>query len=247
MQRQRYKILGCPCVGMRESDAIEQIVSFVRSNKAGYTVAINAEKIWRYQFDRELRSVIDKSILPYPDGAGAVLALNWLHDIYSEKVNMPVKALEAADRYALKTFIVGANETNHELAVRKIKQTYPTISLVGHLHGYHEKAFILDNITSCDPQVILIAMGSPKQEILAAELISVSRSGLVVGCGGALDILSGDMDRAPLFMVKNNLEWLYRLWKQPSRISRQLFLPVFMLRLIYLFLKKNFLRYRSDR
>ena len=75
MQPQRYKILGCPCAGIMEDEATEQIISLIREKKAGYMVAINAEKIWRYKSDKNLRSVIDNSIFPYPDGAGAVLGL----------------------------------------------------------------------------------------------------------------------------------------------------------------------------
>ncbi len=242
MQCQLYEILGCPCAEMMEDAASAQIISFIRENKAGYTVAINAEKIWRYKSDKNLRSVIDKSIFPYPDGAGAVLGLSWLYGINSEKVNMPIKALEAADRHKLKTFIVGANEINHELAVANIMRTYPNIALVGHLHGYHKKEFIFSEIISCKPILILVAMGSPTQEIWAEELISQTQFGIVVGCGGALDVLSGKVSRAPDFMINNNLEWFYRLYKQPWRLKRQWFLPLFFLKLLKARLAKYFVR-----
>ena len=241
MQSQRYKILGCPCAGIMEDEATEQIISLIREKKAGYMVAINAEKIWRYKSDKNLQSVIDKSIFPYPDGAGAVLGLRWLFGIKSEKVNMPIKALEAADRYRLRTFILGANETNHELAVANIMRVYPKISLVGHLHGYHEKEFIFSKIIACEPQLVLIAMGSPVQEIWADELISKTQAGIMVGCGGALDILSGTVARAPMFMIKNNLEWFYRLCVQPWRFWRQLFLPCFFLQLTSAVIAKKFI------
>ncbi len=244
---QSYKILGCPCMAIRDTEVAEQIISFVRDKKAGYTVAINAEKIWRYQSDLELMSVIDKSILPYPDGAGAVLGLRWLHGADSDKLNMPLIALEVANQCKLRTYIVGANEINHELAVSNIKANYPNIALVGHAHGYHEKEYILRHVLSCEPQLILIAMGSPIQELWAAEMISNLKFGLAIGCGGALDVISGSVERAPGFMIRNNLEWLYRLWKQPSRISRQLFLPLFMLQLLGFFFAKKFLRYRSKK
>ncbi len=247
MDFQSYRILGCPCVAVRDHEVASQIISFVRDKKAGYTVAINAEKIWRYKSDPELRSVIERSIFPYPDGAGAVLGLGWLHSADSDKVNMPIRALEVANCCKLKTFILGADEVNHELAVANIKAAYPNIALVGHIHGYHPKEFALKQVLACEPELILIAMGSPIQEFWAAEIVSRLRCGLAIGCGGALDILSGNVKRAPNFMIRNNLEWLHRLWKQPSRISRQLFLPLFMLQLSYFFFIKKFLRYRSDK
>lgn len=227
----KYSILGCPCFAVNEDDAVDHILSIVESSQAGYSVAINAEKIWRYDKDVEFTSIVDKSVFPYPDGAGAVLGLKWLHGIKSQKNNMPIKALEAANKGGLKTFIVGANEANHNKAIDIIVSRYPELDLVGHMHGYHGKQDIIQAVAKVRPQLILVAMGSPRQELFAAELLSKVNSGFVIGCGGALDILSGAQNRAPQFMIDNNLEWFYRLYKQPWRFRRQLFLPVFIIRL----------------
>ena len=227
----KYSILGCPCFAVNEDDAVDHILSIVESSQAGYSVAINAEKIWRYGKDVEFTSIVDKSVFPYPDGAGAVLGLKWLHGIKSQKNNMPIKALEAANKGGLKTFIIGANEANHNKAIDIIVSRYPELDLVGHMHGYHGKQDIIQAVARVRPQLILVAMGSPRQELFATELLSKVNSGFVIGCGGALDILSGALNRAPQFMIDNNLEWFYRLYKQPWRFRRQLFLPVFIIRL----------------
>jgi N-acetylglucosaminyldiphosphoundecaprenol N-acetyl-beta-D-mannosaminyltransferase len=236
----KHSILGCPCFAVNEDDAVDHILSIVDSSQAGYSVAINAEKIWRYGKDIEFTRIVDNSVFPYPDGAGAVLGLKWLHGIKSQKNNMPVKALEAAHKASLKTYIVGANEVNHNKAIGIIASRYPKIKLVGHMHGYHDKADIIHRVAEAKPQLILVAMGSPRQELFAAELISQVDSGFVIGCGGALDILSGTLTRAPQFMIDNNLEWFYRLYKQPWRFRRQLFLPVFVVRLSLLSMLKRF-------
>jgi N-acetylglucosaminyldiphosphoundecaprenol N-acetyl-beta-D-mannosaminyltransferase len=236
----KYSILGCPCFAVNEDDAVDHILSIVESSQAGYSVAINAEKIWRYDKDVEFTSIVDKSVFPYPDGAGAVLGLKWLHGIKSQKNNMPIKALEAANKGGLKTFIVGANEANHNKAIDIIVSRYPELDLVGHMHGYHGKQDIIQAVARVRPQLILVAMGSPRQELFAAELLSKVNSGFVIGCGGALDILSGALNRAPQFMIDNNLEWFYRLYKQPWRFRRQLFLPVFVVRLFLLSVLQRF-------
>lgn len=227
----KYSILGCPCFAVNEDDAVDHILSIVASGQAGYSVAINAEKIWRYGKDVEFTSIVDSSIFPYPDGAGAVLGLKWLHGIKSQKNNMPIKALEAANKGALKTFIIGANEANHSKAIEIIKGRYPEINLVGHHHGYHSAEDIIEAVAEAKPQLVLVAMGSPRQELFAAKMLSSTKIGFVIGCGGALDILSGTLKRAPQFMIDNNLEWLFRLYKEPWRFRRQLFLPVFVVRL----------------
>jgi N-acetylglucosaminyldiphosphoundecaprenol N-acetyl-beta-D-mannosaminyltransferase len=232
-------ILGCPCYNVDDKRAMARLRGLIERGATGYTVAINAEKIARFQKDDALRSIIMDSIFPYPDGAGAVLGLKWLHGIRAEKINMPIRALESADQGALRTFIIGAKEVNHDLAIQTVTERYPNIDLVGHLHGYHSKDVMINAVAEARPQLILIAMGSPRQELFAAELIKSCGFGLAIGCGGALDILAGNVKRAPAFMVDNNLEWLYRLCKEPWRYRRQLFLPMFLLRLIGVALAKK--------
>ena len=75
-------------------------------------------------------------------------------------------------------------------------------------------------------------MGTPMQEKFAMKLAQSGIDTFCVGCGGAFDILAGRLKRAPAFMVNNNLEWLYRLYKEPFRWRRQLVLPLFLMRLL---------------
>ena len=239
MPAQKLEILGCPCLAFREKEAVGLLLSIVDSAEPGYCVAINAGKIWAYSKNIDLKDIINQAKLPYPDGSGAVLGLKWLYGVDSEKINMPVKALEAANQRCLRTFIIGARESVHDLAIKEIKSRYQKINLVGHMHGYHPKKTIAEKVRSTRPNLILIAMGSPKQEIFAAELIAECQYGLAIGCGGALDIMAGKVKRAPKFLVDNNLEWLYRLFKQPWRLPRQFFLPLFFLKLLLAVFRKK--------
>ena len=225
-----HRVMGCPCVPMSEKD----VYGFFDENigKRGYTVAINAEKILKYQSDFELRDVIDHSLLPYPDGAGAVLGLRWLYGLHSEKVNMPMLALEYADISHVRVFIVGASEEVHSRAIEEIRERFPNINLVGNMHGFSKRELVIDRICAARPDLILLALGSPRQEKLAAKLLEAVDAGIVIGCGGALDIIAGKLKRAPKFWIDNNLEWAYRVIQEPWRFQRQLFLPKFLLSLL---------------
>ena len=198
----------------------------------GYTVAINAEKVLKYRAAPDLKRIVDASILPYPDGAGAVIGLKWLHGLASEKINMPVLALEFADTYNIRTFIVGATSEVHDLAITKIHGLYPDIDLVGSMHGYSPVEEIIKQIVRERPQLILLALGSPRQEEFASEILENTEIGVVIGCGGALDIIAGRLKRAPKFWIDNNLEWAYRAIQEPWRLKRQLFLPKFLFHLV---------------
>ena len=227
----KVTMMGCPCFAVSESTLEKQLMHFINNSISGYSVAINAEKIQKYKSDPQLRNVIDSSIYPYPDGAGAVLGIKWLHNLASEKINMPIRVLEIANKNSLAIFIVGAKEHIHNNGVAIIKERYPNINFVGNMHGYHSEEEIIAEVTLAKPQIIMLAMGSPRQEIFANKLIKQCQYGFAVGCGGALDILAGELKRAPEFFINNNLEWLYRLVQEPWRWKRQLFLPLFFTKL----------------
>lgn len=236
----QVKLMECPCFAVSEDTLEQQLMHFVDNNVYGYSVAINAEKIHKYKTNNELKRVIDSSIYPYPDGAGAVLAIKWLHNLSSEKINMPIRVLEVANKNKLKVFIIGAKENVHNKGLAIIKERYPNIIIVGNMHGYNDEDTIISAVAHAKPQIIMLAMGSPRQEIFANKLISVTKIGFAIGCGGALDILAGELKRAPEFYINNNLEWLYRLVQEPWRWKRQLFLPLFLSKLILLKIKKYF-------
>jgi N-acetylglucosaminyldiphosphoundecaprenol N-acetyl-beta-D-mannosaminyltransferase len=212
--------------------AREHINFFVTNKKFGYFVAINAEKIYRYRKDEQLRGVIDASLYPYPDGAGAVISGRLFFGVKSAKINMPVLVLEEADRNNWRVFIYGAQEDIHNDAIAKIKVKYPNINIVGNMHGYNSQEAAIESIASSKPQLVLLALGSPRQEFFANKCTVSGLESIFVGCGGALDIISGRLNRAPSFFVDNGLEWFYRLAQEPWRWKRQRVLPLFLFEII---------------
>lgn len=228
-----FEIMGCPCFAfVNELEVKNHLKRIVNSGRGGYTVAINAEKIVRRSSDLALDVVLQGAVLPVADGAGAVLALKWLHGKRSIKVDMPRCAFEAANECGWRVFILGSEEQVNAVAAERVRSIYPFIKLVGRLNGYASYDEILLALRNAQPQLVFIALGSPKQELFAEKLSRILNGVMFVGCGGALDILAGKVLRAPKFCIDNNLEWAYRLYKQPSRWRRQLVLPVFFCRLV---------------
>ena len=226
------KLLGCPCYVLSVTEIGEKILSAIQRGENGYSVAINAEKIMRYDSDRDLKSVIDSAWLPYIDGSGAVLGARWLEGLRGVKINMPILLLELANRHGLKVCVLGGEEHSHNLGIGVIGERYPNLKLVGHSHGYCDPADLQETVRTATPQITMVSMGSPRQELFASQLVSSGLGGMVFGCGGALDILAGVKRRAPAFFVDNHLEWLYRLWKEPARLGRQMVLPKYFIRLL---------------
>ena len=233
MNNSALELLDCPCVPLEsDNDAIAAVGKEISLKRGGYAVAINAEKILFYRRLPEVRQVIDNAALPYPDGFGAVLALKWLHGVKARKINMPIACLEGAHLQGWRVFLLGAAEDVSIAAADEIKRRYPGIDIVGRMNGFCAPEAYLEAVKVAKPDLVMVALGSPRQEIFASSMSKHSPDVFIVGCGGAFDILAGRVKRAPEFMIEGGLEWLYRLVKQPSRWKRQRFLPLFLYQLI---------------
>jgi N-acetylglucosaminyldiphosphoundecaprenol N-acetyl-beta-D-mannosaminyltransferase len=217
---------------LNEEHAETLLAALMDDGRSGYSVAINAEKITMYGRDATMREIIDDAAVHVPDGAGAVLGLRWLHRCESGKINFPVAVLKAATKHEWPLFILGASESVNRKACEIIKEDYPGINLAGNADGFISDDEKFERVAKSGACLVLVALGSPRQELFARRLIDKQEGLFVVGCGGALDVIAGNVKRAPRFMIENNLEWLYRLYLQPSRWRRQLVLVPFFLRLL---------------
>lgn len=211
--------------------SVEELMGFVEDKK-GILVAINAEKI--LHATEQTRGIINRNI-GYCDGAGAVMAAR--KKGCTEAVKIPgcelwQKIIQAWYKKGKTFYLVGGKLEVIEATVAKLNVEYPDIKIVGWRDGYiksdDEKEALLDAIAEKKPDVVFVAMGSPKQELLMEEM-QKKHSAVYQGLGGSFDVYAGRVERAPEWWVKHNLEWAYRLIKQPSRIGRQIHLFRFWL------------------
>ena len=196
-------------------------------------IAVNAEKI--LHATDESRELINRN-LGYPDGIGAVWALH--KKGHQEVVKIPGCELWLdliQEYYRDKSFyLVGGKQDVIEDTIVKIKQDFPGINICNYRNGYlkteAEEDMLITDIVKLKPDIVFVAMGSPKQELLM-ERIQKEHSAVYQGLGGSFDVYTGYVKRAPDWWVKNNLEWTYRLINQPSRIKRQIHLVKFFVNL----------------
>lgn len=203
----------------------EELMDFAFQNR-GILVAINAEKI--LNATPETRAIINRNI-GYCDGVGAVLALK--RKGYKDVCKIPgcelwLKIIQRS--YEEKTFyLIGGKPEVIEKTVGKLETEFPGIRVLGHRDGYirtnEEKAALFEDIVAKEPDIIFVAMGSPRQERLMEEMLE-RHPAIYQGLGGSFDVYTGHVERAPRWWVKHNLEFLYRLIKQPRRIKRQIYL-----------------------
>ena len=202
-----------------------QLLSFVDEHK-GILVAINAEKI--LHATEQTRGIINRNI-GYCDGAGAQLALKQKGHKEACKVPGCELWLKIVARFSKeKTFyLVGGKPQVIEETVEKLRKEYPGIRIVGHRDGYlkteEERQALIADVAEKRPDVVFVAMGSPKQELLMEEMLERHKA-IYQGLGGSFDVYTGHVQRAPKWWVDHNLEFAYRLLKEPKRIKRQIHL-----------------------
>lgn len=222
MQDNRVELNG---VKVYPFASFEELLAFVAERK-GILVAINAEKI--LHATDETRAIINRNI-GYCDGAGALYALR--QKGHPEACKIPgcelwLRIVAACHRE--RTFyLVGGRQEVIDETVARLGQEYPGIRIVGHRNGYlrtpEERAALIDDVAARRPDVVFVAMGSPRQELLMEEM-QRRHPAIYQGLGGSFDVYTGHVERAPRWWIDHNLEFLYRLIKQPSRIRRQVHL-----------------------
>ena len=213
------------------------LVKYLNSiNYNGILIAMNAEKILKD--DSKLRDLVNSN-LGYTDGIGAVWALK-KKGIDSRKIAGAELWLEIIKQnYQSKSFfLIGAKPEVIQLTVNKLNSEFLGIQIVGYRDGYFERGDqeqIVNDLTVLKPDVVFVAMGSPKQEYFMEELLK-EHPALYMGLGGSFDVYTGVAKRVSPIWNSLNLEWAYRLVKQPKRIFRQ----IHLLRFVYNLLLKKY-------
>lgn len=210
--------------------SFEQLLQYADSNK-GILVAINAEKL--FHATDQTRAIINRNI-GYCDGAGAVMALRKKGYTEVSKIagcELWLRITDALSSRGKSFYLVGGKQEVIELTVEKLRREKDNINIVGFRNGYikteEEKQALIEDIAKKKPDVVFVAMGSPKQELLMEEMLE-KHPAIYQGLGGSFDVYVGRVKRAPQWWVNHNLEWLYRLLKEPKRITRQIHLIRFI-------------------
>lgn len=204
----------------------------VNGNWDNILIALNAEKLMRE--DEELRDLVNKNI-GYPDGIGTVWALR---KAGKEAVKIPGAEfwLDIIEEFQKEKsfYLVGGKPEVMDATVQKLNKQFSSINIAGYRNGYfseEEYQSLMEDIFQKKPDVVFVAMGSPRQEYIMQELQQQHKA-LYMGLGGSFDVFVGTVERAPEAWINLNLEWAYRLLKQPKRIFRQWVYLKFMYRLI---------------
>lgn len=231
----KCNVLGISYNSVTVGQAAEEIYQLACSKKGGYVVTPNAEIAENCFKNPQLTAAVEEADFVLPDGAGVVLASKICGTPLAARAagfDVAKELLVLMSKGGKRLYLLGAKPGIGQTAAQKIAQDYPGIEIAGIHHGYFkEDAEVLDDIKAAAPDVLFVALGSPRQELFM-QRNRKEFSAVMLGIGGSLDVFAGEVKRAPEFFIRHNLEWFYRLVKQPSRFFRMMKLPAYIIRAV---------------
>lgn len=229
----KIDVLGVSFDNVSMSEAVAFGVDAIEKRSGAYVVTPNPEMIMQALEDEELMASLHEAQLVLPDGIGVIYGAKILGIPLREKVpgiDFAAQLMEKLSKMHGSVFLFGAQPGVAALAAEKLSVQFPGLQISGYADGYFDDdRAIIEQINHAEPDLLLVCLGVPKQEIWMRANYGKLNVGLMAGLGGSLDVFAGKINRAPARWQKLGLEWLYRLLKQPSRFRRMLKLPLFLL------------------
>lgn len=231
MDRNLVKIQGFDV----DSFTFEQAVDWAYS-KHGQIVTINPEMISAAQKNSDFAEIINGAELVVADGIGVEIGLKILG--YKVKriagIDLGKALVEKFTASGKSVAMIGAKPGVVDSAIENLSREYQNLNVVYSHDGYFDNdEDIIEAVISANPDLILVALGSPKQEFFIHNLKEKLPNSTLIGLGGSFDVWAGVVERAPKIYQKLGLEWLYRTLKEPKRFKR-IFptLPLFVLKVL---------------
>lgn len=237
--KSRLKILGVGIDPVTMNEAIQFCIDRIAERKPAEVITANAEMIIQANNNPLLMNAMKKAALVIPDGAGVILAAKYYRMNMPERVagyDLSQELLNVAAQKRYRVYFLGAAPGVAEQAKQNAERKYPGVNIVGVTDGYfsaEEQDEVIKKIITAQPDILLAALGVPRQELWLEAQLDTLAVPVCIGVGGTFDVMAGNVKRAPLWMQRSHLEWFYRLIRQPQRITRMMSLPRFALKVLF--------------
>ncbi|MGG1398811.1 WecB/TagA/CpsF family glycosyltransferase [Bacillus salipaludis] len=235
--KNNVNILGINFLNKGFNEVVELLSERIAKGIKTFVVTANPEIVMYARENLDYKNIVQEADYVVPDGSGIILAAKILNTPIQERVtgyDLTVRLLELANQNRWRIYLLGGKEETNKKAVANICKQYPHLVMAGSHNGYFKgkENKIADEIKAANADIVFVALGFPRQEKWISAHYATFSKGIFMGVGGSIDVLAGEVKRAPLVWQKLNLEWFYRLMKQPSRWRRMLALPRFLVEIL---------------
>ena len=225
-------VLGVLYDNVTMEEALEIGKRLLDGETASYCVTPNAEMAYEALKDKDFCALLNGADLVLPDGAGVVLGAKIIKTPLKQKVagiDFAQNLLPVMEQMGKRLYLLGSKPGIAELAAEKMLEKCPNLCICGMADGYFkDETEVVRKINEAKPDALYVCLGAPKQEKFMQAHRHELNIKLMIGLGGTLDGIAGTVKRAPKWMIRLQLEWLYRLIKEPKRFGRMMRLPKFI-------------------
>ncbi len=228
--RKQIMTIGFDDVTLQE--AVAFAMEKINTRERCRVVTPNAEFAMEAKKNPRFLRILNDSQLVLADGISVVYASRIIGNPLSGRVtgvSFAQALCEALAKQGGRLYLLGAKPGVAEQAGEKLKEAYPGLVIAGTHDGYFQDARpVVEGINAARPDAMLVCLGAPKQEYFMEEQDGALEVPVMAGLGGSMDVLAGNVRRAPAFFQKAGLEWFYRLIKEPWRFRRMAKLPLYL-------------------
>lgn len=225
--KKRVEFMGAKIDALTMQETLEYVSEVIKSRQKVQHVVVNVAKLMTMRRDRKLREIVNNSDLINADGAGVVMGARLLGIPIPERVagiDLMNRLVEQANRYDYRLFFLGAEEGIVRDVLSHYRNLYPNLQICGYQNGYfraEEEETVAQKIRQAKPDILFVAMSSPKKERFIAQYKEQMNVPFVMGVGGSFDVVAGKVKRAPKWMQNVGMEWFYRLAQEPGRMWKR--------------------------
>lgn len=228
----RINIMGVGFDSLTLSEAVDRAEALISERRAAYVVTPNPEIVMACWENPDAMEAVEHADLVLPDGVGIVYGAKILGTPLKGKlpgIDFAAELMHRLGKCGGRVYLLGAKPGVADMAAERMTAMFPGIVICGTHDGYFkEDAPVIEEINALQPDLLLVCLGAPKQELWMRRNGPSLKVGLMAGLGGSLDVFAGTAKRAPVFFQKLGLEWFYRLAKEPWRFKRMMKLPKFL-------------------
>lgn len=225
----RITILNTQIDVLNVEETISLVDKYIKTKTPLHLMGVNADKINEVNQSEKMRKIVNSCGIINPDGASVILASKYLKKPLPERVAgvdlmQKLVALSEKKRYSI--YLLGAKQAVVEETSAVLQKKYPSLKICGIHDGYFKESdwpTISGDIKEKKPDLVFVGITSPTKEYLIEYLQNEGNDAVFMGVGGSFDVISGNIPRAPIWMQRANLEWLFRVIQEPRRLFKRYF------------------------
>lgn len=226
----KVNLFGLDILVANMEQTVQLVEERIHTKKPTHLLGVNADKINEMGSDKKFDDIVKNAEIINADGASVVIASRFLRQPLPERVSgidLMQELLKVSEEKNFSVYFLGAKQEIVSKMVKNFAMEYPNLNVSGYRNGYFERddwENIANEIKQRNPDIIFVGITSPIKEYLIDFLMKQDINSIFMGVGGSFDVLSGKIKRAPVWMQKTSLEWLFRVLQEPRRLFNRYFL-----------------------